>query len=240
MLRSLTLSLCLAALPASAEITVFAAASLGGVLDEVAAEYTAGTGEAVAISYAGSSLLARQIEAGAPADVFVSANPDWMDVLEEAGLVAARTELLGNALVLVGPAGAPALEIADLPAELGDGRLAVALTEAVPAGIYGRAALTSLGLWDALSGRLAETDNVRAALALVATGAAPYGIVYATDAALEPRVAILDRFPPESHAPITYPAAALTQAGAPFLAWLRGEAAGARFAAAGFTLLPGE
>jgi molybdate transport system substrate-binding protein len=200
----------LAAWPvAAADLTVFAAASLRGALDEAVAIWSEASGRTAAISYAGSSALARQIEAGAPADVFVSANVDWMDALAVQGLIlpATRTDLAGNDLVLVAGADATPFPLEELPGRLGDGRLAMALHGAVPAGIYGRQALTSLGLWDALSDRVAQADNVRAALAYVAAGEAPYGIVYASDAAAEPRVTVVATFPPESHDQIVYPAA---------------------------------
>ncbi|MGZ9810424.1 molybdate ABC transporter substrate-binding protein [Pseudoroseicyclus sp. H15] len=241
MIRTLALLVCLAPLPALAErITIFAAASLAGPLDEAAELWADETGHDTAISYAGSSVLARQIMAGAPADAFLSANEDWMDAVEADGRIVpgSRANLWGNALVLV--ARAPGdLALADLPVALGHGRLAMALTEAVPAGIYGREALTHLGLWEALAPRLAETDNVRAALDLVALGAAPYGIVYATDAAAEPRVSIAATFPEESHAPITYPGAALTPGPAEdFLSYLQSPEALAIFTQADFLPLP--
>ena len=231
------------AAPAAADhdVTVFAAASLKNAMDDVAAAWGEVAGGRATVSYAGSSVLARQIEAGAPADVLVSANVEWMDALEEQGLIAAamRVDLLGNALVLVAADGAPAIELRDLPRALGDERLAMALYDAVPAGIYGRAALTSLGLWDAVAGRVAQATNVRAALALVATGEAPYGVVYATDAAAEPRVRVVATFPPDSHPPIVYPAAAIATGGAEaraFLDFLQGPEADAAFRRHGFTL----
>ncbi len=195
------------------EITVFAAASLKTGLDQVMAEWEAWTGNAVTVSYAGSSALARQIEQGAPADLFISASTEWMDALAEGGhiLEETRVDLLGNALVLVahGRDAAP-VEIGpgvDLAGMLGGGRLAMALVDGVPAGVYGKAALTSLGLWEAVAPRVAQADNVRAALALVASGEAPMGIVYRTDAAAEDDVTVVGTFPAESHPPIVYPAA---------------------------------
>ena len=243
----LALALLLAPLAASADVTVFAAASLGDVLREVAETFERETGIPVAVSAAATSALARQIEAGAPADVFVSASADWMDALEDEGLLApgTRFDLAGNALVLVGEAGDPPLPLdpAALTAHLGRGRLAMALVDAVPAGIYGREALSALGAWDALAPRVAQTDNVRAALALVALGEAEMGIVYATDAAAEPRVAVLATFPEGSHPPIVYPAARTADAPDPeaadlFLAHLRGPAGRAALAAAGFAPPP--
>ena len=211
-----------AAAPAGS-VTVFAAASLKTALDEIAARYHEETGNSMRVSYAGSSKLARQLQQGAPAQVFVLANSTWMDVLERDGLLAdgTRADLLVNRIVLVAGPGAEAdlsLSISpdlDLVGALGDGRLAMALVDAVPAGIYGKAALTTLGLWDAVAPRVAQADNVRAALRLVASGEAPLGIVYATDAMAEPRVRVLDSFPADSHPPIRYPAAVLAEADSP-------------------------
>ncbi len=241
-LATLAFVLSLAAAPAAAadRITVFAAASLKTALDRIAADWE---GAEVVLSYAGSSALARQIEAGAPADIFISASPDWMDALAGQGLIRpeTRVDLLGNSLVLVRHgAGAAPVEIGadfDLLAALGDGRLAMALVDAVPAGIYGREALTALGFWDSVAARVAQADNVRAALALVALGEAPLGIVYATDARAEPRVSVAAVFPADAHAPIVYPAALTAEAdpdSAGFLAYLQSEAARAVFAAEGF------
>ena len=228
---------------AAQDLTVHAAASLGGALDEVATLWEDQTGGTLTLVYAGSSALARQIAAGAPGDVFVSANTAWMDVLEEGGHLRAgsRVELLTNRLVVIAPAGATApLDLAALPDRLGTGRLALALTEAVPAGIYARQALTALGLWGAVAPRVVEADNVRAALALVASGAATLGIVYATDAIAEPRVAVLAELPAGSHDPILYPAAALSQGdaegAAALLALMQGEAAAEVFSRHGFGL----
>lgn len=188
---------------------MFAAASLKDALDAAAAAWERETAGDATISYAGSSALARQIEAGAPADLFISANEAWMDELEAQDLIVAdsRTDLFSNTLVLIAPAGAPQVRLIELPTALGDGRLALALYDAVPAGIYGRLALESLGLWDAIVDRVAQADNVRAALSLVAAAEAPFGIVYATDAAAEPRVQVAAVFPPETHPDIVYPAA---------------------------------
>lgn len=235
----------------AADLTVFAAASLKNALDEVAAGFRAETGAAVTLSYAGSSALARQIEQGAPADLFLSASPDWMDALARQGLIdpASRADLLGNRLVLIAPKpsdGAPPAPFAlrngaDLTGRLGDGRLALALVDAVPAGVYAKAALQSLGLWSAVAPKTAQTDNVRAALALVALGETPLGIVYATDAVAEPRVTVLAPVPAESHPPIRYPVAAVAGRANPltprFLAYLRGPAARAAFERQGFVVL---
>ena len=221
--RCFVLSALLAAslLPTAARaqdpVTVFAAASLKTALDKVAGLWADGGGTPVRISYAGSSLLARQIEQGAPADLYLSANPGWMDWLSEAGLIRedTRRTLLTNHLVLIAAPGANAPDAPDgsvtaaydIAAALGEGRLAVALVDAVPAGIYAKDSLEALGQWPALQPRLAEADNVRAALRLVAVAEAPLGIVYATDAVAEPAVRVLGTFPDDSHPPILYPAA---------------------------------
>ncbi|TDK41209.1 molybdate ABC transporter substrate-binding protein [Antarcticimicrobium luteum] len=197
--------------------TVFAAASLKTAMDDLAAAYKAQTGNDILASFAGSSSLARQIQQGAPAQIFISANPGWMDTLEGDGLLAesSRTDLLLNSIVLIaGPGAAADLSVAispdlDLAGTLADGRLAMALVDAVPAGIYGKAALSSLGLWDSVAGKVAQADNVRAALRLVGAGEAPLGIVYATDAAADDQVRVLDTFPADSHPAIIYPAAIL-------------------------------
>lgn len=227
----------------AAEVTVFAAASLKTALEEVAAGWEAATGHDLRLSFAGSSVLARQIAQGAPADLFLSANGDWMDWLEEQGAVdaAQRRDLLGNRLVLIGPAGAEAIAPDALVGDLGRGRLAMALVDAVPAGIYGKAALVHFGQWDGLQRQIVQSDNVRAAQALVAIGAAQAGIVYATDAAAEPRVAVRATYPEHSHPPIRYPVATTAQAApeaAEFLAHLTGPAAAAIFTRHGFKVLP--
>ncbi len=239
------------ALPASAAtdaapLTIFAAASLKESLDEASRAYQQATGVPVRISYAGSSALARQIEQGAPADVFVSADLDWMDYLQQKGRVVAgdRRNLLGNRLVVIAPKASavavdPAVPRTWLPA-LGQGRLAVALTGSVPAGKYAKAALQSTGAWPLLQARLAEAENVRSALMLVARGEAPLGIVYASDAQAEPRVRIVATFPPGSHPPIVYPAAALQGSrhadALAFVQWLGSPTAAAIFRRHGFHL----
>jgi molybdate transport system substrate-binding protein len=231
-LRWACLALLVLALPAAASdrVTVFAAASLKTALDAIKADH----GGDITLSYAGSSALARQIERGAPADIFISANAAWMDALDAQGHIVggSRRDLLGNRLVLV--ASEP---VSGNPGALiGSSRLAMALVDAVPAGIYGRAALTHLGLWDRLGGQVVQTDNVRAALALVALGEVPFGIVYATDAAAEPRVHVAHVFGAATHPPITYPAALLRDGAAArdFLDHLSGPKAQAIFAAHGF------
>lgn len=232
------------------DVVVFAAASLRTALDEIAADWQRETGDSVSISYAGSSVLARQIIAGAPADIFVSAAPAWMDAVEAEGLLVAgtRRDLLGNRLVLIGHAPTPQTALSpveitagyDLRAALGDAWLAMAMVDSVPAGQYGKAALQSLGLWDGVAAQVAQADNVRAALAFVATGEAPLGIVYATDAAVEPSVRVLGVFPESSHPPIIYPAALLREAADPadraFYDALMGDAARAVFERLGFSV----
>jgi molybdate transport system substrate-binding protein len=238
------------AVAATAEtpLTVFAAASLKESMDEAAGAYEAATGQHVRVSYAASSALARQIAQGAPADVFVSADMEWMDDLQARGLVDAgsRSELLGNRLVLVAPTatGAAAVRLRpglDLRPLLGTrGRIALGMVESVPAGKYAKAAFESLGMWDAIAPRVAGVENVRAALMLVARGEAPLGVVYASDAQAEPRVRVLATFPAGSHPAIVYPAARVTASrhphAAPFLRWLQGAEARAIFVAHGFTL----
>lgn len=198
----------------TATVTVFAAASLRGALDDIDARVMRPRGLTLRLTYAGTPQLARQIEAGAPADVFISADEDWMDVLARGTYIRAETRvtLAGNALVVIATASdrTPELRLDDptrLRERLGDGRLAIAAPESVPAGRYAKQALTALGLWAAVADRLAPHDNVRAALAIVAAGEAPLGVVYASDAAAEPRVRVVATVPPHTHAPIRYPAA---------------------------------
>jgi molybdate transport system substrate-binding protein len=229
------------------EPLVFAAASLKNAIDQINAEWQSETGMRANVAYAASSALARQIEQGAPADIFVSADLDWMDYLEQRNLIRAdtRTNLLGNALVLIAPAGSIAsFDIskgADLGAFIADGRLAVGEVLSVPAGKYAKQALEALGMWAGVEGKLAQTDSVRAALALVARGEATAGIVYATDAKAEPKVKVLGTFPPDTHAPIIYPIAIVassTNVDAPaFLRYLNSPAAVRIFAIQGFTVL---
>jgi molybdate transport system substrate-binding protein len=229
-------------------ITVFAAASLKESLDEAASSYHKASGQSVRVSYAASSALARQIEQGAPADVFLSADRDWMDYLQQRSLIdtASRRDLLGNTLVLVAPKASTAGPVVlkrgtDLSPLLGGGRIAVALTASVPAGKYAKAAFESLGMWAALQPRAAEAENVRAALMLVARGETPLGVVYGSDARAEPGVRVLATFPADTHPPIVYPVARLRssthrQASA-FVQWLRTPAAAAIFRKHGFTVL---
>ena len=228
-------------------LLVFAAASLKNALDDIDAGWRRGTGKRAAISYAASSLLAKQIENGAPADLFISADSDWMDYLATRKLIqpGSRSDLLGNSLVLIASAASSVnLTIAPgfpLAAALGGGRLAMADPAAVPAGRYGKAALEKLGVWDTVASRIAAAENVRAALLLVARGEAPLGIVYSTDAAIEPGVRIAGIFPRDTHPPIVYPIALTASStnpdAPPLLVYLRGAAAHAQFQKAGFTVL---
>ncbi|SDO07459.1 molybdate transport system substrate-binding protein [Methylobacterium phyllostachyos] len=241
--------------PARAEgpVVVFAAASLKNALDDATAAWTKETGKTARISYAGSNALAKQIEAGAPADLFISADQAWMDSVERAGLLkpGSRIDLLRNALVLVAPGpkksgSDPEVALAPdlgttLKKLLGGGKLAMATIDAVPAGKYGKAALEKLGAWESVKTQVAQAENVRAALLLVARGEAPLGIVYATDAAADASVHVLATFPPDSHPPIVYPAAITAESQHPdaaaLLSFLRGPTAGSAFARQGFTLI---
>jgi molybdate transport system substrate-binding protein len=239
-----TLALLVLALPALAQdrILVFAAASLKNALDEANAAFPT----RVVASYAASSALARQIENGAPAHVFVSADLDWLDYLDKKHLLKSgtRRDLVRNRLVLIAPAGSKtALRIAPgfaLATALGGGRLALANPEAVPAGKYAKAALEKLGVWESVARRVAAAENVRAALALVARGEAPLGVVYETDARAEPGVTVVDRFDPALHPPVIYPAALLRDAGpqaAAYLAFLASPRGMAIFGKHGFAPL---
>src|SRR5205823_3284636 len=187
---------------------VFAAASLKNVLDAINDAWRRETRKHATIAYAASSTLAKQIENGAPADLFISADRDWMDYLEQRKLIEpkSRTDLLGNRLVLIAPKDSRADFVIrpgfDIAGTLGGGRLAMADPAAVPAGFYGKAALETLGVWSSIANRIAAAENVRAALLLVARGEAPLGIVYQTDAAAEPGVRIVAAFPADTHPPI--------------------------------------
>lgn len=230
-LRSIPAAFALAmmfATPVQAQL-VFAAASLKNALDEVAASYPAAK---PVVSYGASSTLAKQIENGAPAQVFISADRDWMDYLEKRDLLepGTRRNLLGNRLVLVAPAKQP-VKLQPAPgfaiaAALKGGRIALADPNSVPAGKYAKAAFETLGVWRQISGHVAAAENVRAALALVARGEAPLGVVYRTDAAVEPGVVVAGVFPEDTHPPIVYPAAALRGASPGGLAFLRFLAGG--------------
>ncbi|CFB60337.1 Putative molybdate-binding periplasmic ABC transporter [Pandoraea apista] len=223
---------------------VFAAASMKDALDDLSAAYTKETGKKPVLVYGASSTLARQIEKGAPADVFISADQDWMDYAQKHDLIdtTTRRNLLGNELVLIAPATTmgdidlkPGI---DLDAKLGNGKLAMGDPAHVPAGLYGKAALEKLGIWTKVQGKVAAADNVRNALLLVARGEAPYGIVYKTDANAEKRVRIAGTFPADSHAPIVYPVAVTKQANRadadPFYKFLQTPTAQATFQRFGF------
>jgi molybdate transport system substrate-binding protein len=245
---SLWLMLMLSASPVLAEnLMVFAAASLTDAIDTVAADFQRSTGEKVTVSFASSSTLARQIEQGAPAHIFISATPDWMDYLQERGYVqpGSQFNLLKNRLVLIAPQTSQVtLKIAPnfpLAAVLGDERLAMADPDHVPAGIYARTALENLEVWTDVASQAARVDTVRIALALVARGEAPLGIVYQSDTVVEPQVRIVDTFPRSSHPPIVYPVARIAESDHPaadkWLAFLRSDAASAVFERYGFTVI---
>jgi len=227
--------------------TVFAAASLKSALDAVAGDWRKNTGHEAVISYAATSSLAEQIEQEAGADVFISADLAWMDYVAERHLIDPKTRfnLLANQLVLIAPKDSavtvtikPGFPLAKL---LGEGRLAIAGVDAVPAGKYGKASLQSLGVWDSVKGKLAQAENVRAALRLVSRAEAPLGIVYASDATADPNVKVVGVFPEDSHPPIVYPAAKLARSRSPgtdgFLDYLCSPAAAPRFKENGFTVI---
>jgi molybdate transport system substrate-binding protein len=232
----------------AAEPLVFAAASLKNALDEAAAAFREKTGGAVTINYAASSALAKQIEEAAPADIFFSADLAWMDYLDEHNLIKkdTRVTLLGNSIVLVAPKDSSAtltiekgMKLADL---LGaDGRLAMANIDSVPAGKYGKASLENLGVWDSVADKIVQADNVRAALAFVASGEAPLGIVYATDAVAEPAVRVIGTFREDSHPAILYPVALTASSNNPdaaaFLDFLKSDGAKPAFERQGFVLV---
>lgn len=227
-----------------ANVTVFAAASMTDALGRAAAAWEKTSGNSVTLSFAASSTLARQIDQGARADMFVSADTAWMDFLQKNGRLMAgtRENLLGNSLVLIAAPGVTAPVIRpgfDLVGALKGGRLALADPASVPAGKYARAALTALHVWDAVSSHVARAENVRVALEYVARGEAPLGIVYATDARVQPKVRVAGTFPAASHPPIIYPVA-LTKDADPaaraFLAYLKTPPARAIFQAAGFSV----
>jgi molybdate transport system substrate-binding protein len=241
------ISLC-PGIAAAASLTVFAAASLRTALDEANAAFTRQSGIEVLTSYAGTPALVKQIESGAPADVFLSADSDWMNYAASHKLIRPQTriDLLGNTLVLIAPAASKldTVTIAkgfDIAALAGKGRIAIANVASVPAGRYAKAALQSLGAWASAERKLAMAENVRAALAFVARGEAPVGIVYATDAKAEPGVKAIGTFPEGSHPPIVYPAAvtaATTNTEAErYIEFLRTRAAKAIFERHGFTFL---
>jgi molybdate transport system substrate-binding protein len=233
---------------AQEQLTVFAAASLKNALDDANAAFTKATGVKVTASYEASSALAKQLEQSAPADVFISADLRWMDYAAEHKLIKpdTRVNLLGNKLVLIAPADSKLANVTigkgfDIAKLAGDGRIAVADVKAVPAGLYAKAALEKLGAWAAAEPKLAQAENVRATLAFVARGETPIGIVYETDAKIEPKVKIIAAFPDDSYPPVTYPVAATAEtkkAAAPqYLAFLRSSTAKAIFEKYGFSFL---
>jgi molybdate transport system substrate-binding protein len=226
---------------------IFAAASLKNALDEIAGQWQRQSGKKAVISYGASNNLIKQIEAGAPADIFISADLDWMDYGQQKNLIKpdTRINLLGNRLVLIAPKDA-SLNINiqpgfDLAAALKRGRLSMANVEAVPAGKYGKAALEKLGAWDGVKDKIAQAENVRAALLFVARGEAPLGIVYQTDAASDPNVKIVATFPENTHPPIIYPIALTRESSnrdaAALLNFIRSPAARPAFERQGFTVL---
>jgi molybdate transport system substrate-binding protein len=226
------------------QLTVFAAASLKDALEEVTQNFENEFGHRVSLSLAGSSVMARQIQLGAPVDVFISANANWMDFLQKEDLVdpSTRFDLLGNQLVLIAHgAKAPKIDLLDLPVALGNDHLAMAQINAVPAGMYGKAAFQHLKIWETLKTRVAQSDNVRSALVLVSLGEAPYGVVYATDANADKNVNIVARFPTDSYPQITYPVAAVAGQNNPvipiYLAYLRTPQARKVFEHFGFSVL---
>jgi molybdate transport system substrate-binding protein len=231
----------------AAPAVVFAAASMKTALDAVAAAWKADTGKTVSMAYASSAVLAKQIEQGAPADIFISADLKWMDYLDKSKLIQAgtRRDLLGNKLVLIEPSDADiTLEIAkgfDLAGAAGDGKIAVCMIDSCPGGIYAKEALESLGVFAGVEPKLAQADNVRNALNLVSRGEAKFGIVYATDARADPKVKLVGTFPASSHSPIVYPVALVAASANPdaalFLAYLVSRAATKIFLEQGFDVM---
>ncbi len=232
---------------AAEKVNVFAASSLKNALDAVSASWKADTSKDTSLTYAASNALAKQIEAGAPADVFVSADLTWMKYLTDKSLIAKDSDiqLLGNEIVLVAPKDSKidlkiegGFKLADA---VGTGKLAMANVDSVPAGKYGKAALEKLGVWVSVEGKVAQTENVRAALKLVALGEAPLGIVYNTDAKADAAVKVVGTFPADSHAPIIYPAGVIATSKNPdaaeFLKYLQSDKAKAIFEDQGFVVL---
>jgi len=250
-MRAYFAALILLLLPAAAraDTVVFAAASLTNALNEIGAAYKADTGKTAKFSFAASSALARQIEASGGADIFLSADTEWMDYLDNRGFIkhATRANLLGNHLVLIAPRDSSvAIKVAphfDLLGALHGGRLSIADPDSVPAGKYARTALTTLGVWNSVADHLVQAENVRVALSYVSRGETPLGIVYTTDAMSDKSVKIVDDFPDNTHQPIVYPAALTKDAqgeAAGFLQYLSGEKARAIFQKDGFILLGGK
>jgi len=235
------------ALAQDKSLTVFAAASMKNALDDIDAAFTAKTGVKVAASYAASSTLAKQIEQGAPADIFISADTDWMDYAIRKKTInePTRVDLLGNSIVLIAAKDSKIDNVTigqgfDLAKLAGDGKIATGDVKAVPVGKYAKAALEKLGAWQAAEPKFAMAENVRTALTLVARGEAVLGIVYSTDAKVEPGVKIVGTFPPDSHPPIVYPVAATSTAkpeATGYLDFLRSQAAKATLEKYGFTFL---
>lgn len=235
-----------AASDAGAPVVVFAAASLKNAMDNAFEDWRSETGHIAVASYSHAAALARQIEQDAPADLFISADLEWMDYLDERGLIdrSTRVNLLGNSLVLIVASDNPVqLKLApgvNLAGAVGDGRIAVCTIATCPGGRYAQAALTSLGIWDSVRPKLIDQETIRFALAMVARGEATMGIVYATDALIEPKVRIVDTFPADSHPPIVYPAAVTARSTNPaaraLLAYLQSPAARAIFERHGFTV----
>jgi molybdate transport system substrate-binding protein len=235
----------------SSDIVIFAAASLKNALDAINAQWQKETGKKATISYGASSALAKQLEQAAPAQMFISADLDWMDYVAQKNMIKpeTRSNLLGNRIVLIAAKDtAQPVEIKagfDLAKVLGDGRLSMANVDAVPAGKYGKAALEKLGVWGSVSGKIAQAENVRAALLLVSRGEAPAGIVYQTDAASDPNVKIIGTFPEDTHPRIIYPIALTVGANHPdaaaFLDYVKSAKAKSLFEAQGFSVLaPGQ
>jgi len=250
LLTAAVLTLAAGTVPAAAQgrdVLAFAAASLKNALDDIAAQWQRESGKKAAISYAASNTLIKQIEQGAPADIFISADLDWMDYGQQKGLIKpdTRSNLLGNRLVLVAPKdsniSANIRPGFDLAALLKGGRLAMGNVDAVPAGKYGKAALEKLGAWDGVKDKIAQAESVRAALLLVARGEAPLGVVYQTDAASDPTVKIVGTFPENTHPPIVYPIALTKESTSPdasaFLNFIHSPAARSIFERQGFTVL---
>ena len=230
------------------DVVILAAASLKNALDEASAAWNKQTGKSTKVSYAASSVLAKQIESGIPADIFISADVPWMDYVAERKLIKApsRSDFLGNQIVLIAAKDSKIDLKVDkgfgLRAALGnDGRLAMGNVDSVPAGKYGKAALESLGVWSSVADRVAQAENVRMALTLVSRGEAPLGIVYKTDAASDPNVRIVGAFPDGSHPPIIYPMALLATSTNPdaqaFVDYLKSPAGKPFFEKQGFTVL---